>query len=858
MNHIDRWLRGINSLCNQYESRLVTLREFKAALSKLVSDIDSPLQTVFYQISGEGPFEELEIGQKASEDATNANSLDLGHHFQCKVSLWRKSTLNGKPFDGAAVNEALLDLAKCFWKTQLRDEKTRLISFQFPGTEQIVNNSLSKFLEGSKILSIFFCDLDHFKKVNELHGEAVGDRVILEFAHILDQIVSPDGIVLHRSGDEFIIIYPADAPADSLILARKIMKSVNDYDFKISEIKLSTAAGIAIVENTQDIPPYSELETRAERALKPRQGEKNRGKARLETREGELEYPTLNNPSLELALCVIKSNLATGRPFENPWLNMISRNVHDYIQNVNSSHSQERDLSKLNLQAITDEIAGWIQPQFSDTLMRTALPAEHSGDFSAKFSRLDFVFAVAHAVFRTQLLFSEPQSQGKYLELRYRPDSTCQLRLMPDDILITQIGDDTNNLVTFNLGGFYYYSSLQESRESTNTHQALLIKIGHQPLILPRSIFADIIVVDDRPARGGGLPDFWEATIARLIGSIVANPNINAVYVLGDHQYGALTVAKLEGIEEWRSSADKMSHKTGMPITSIESVADRLKNKIFFPENEGNLVSQLAEILRNSIELRTVTQPLIFPSKRFLRRQLNMEGMLLAKEDGCRVKTIAEAYPVVLEIARSPYEEPLIKDQAGLYLKELIDFKVHLTNPEHDLLPTHFENDKDSFDNYFNNEFVEPNGLFAERLKEKGQLEAVLNHIANIIEDPEKQFATRRAILIVPHEVKEGEDLTPLGLVSIRIISRFVGGQIILSYSFTWRTVEASTGFPYSIYGSVRFSRHLTEEIKKKVPSELSVCIEMGEVSYVAHSLHFFMDVYGQNIARRIVDNASL
>jgi len=291
---------------------------------------------------------------------------------------------------------------------------------------------------------------------------------------------------------------------------------------------------------------------------------------------------------------------------------------------------------------------------------------------------------------------------------------------------------------------------------------------------------------------------------------------------------------------------------------NIEAAADTLKNKVYFPKDEKKLINHLAKILRQPRALEAVTQPVIPPSKRFLSRELNMEGMSLMREDGCRVKTVAEAYPVVLEIARQINEEAQIKDQAGLYLKELIDFKVYLTNPEQDIIPTHFEGDKDTFHKYFEKEFLGPKGLFSQRLKEKGQLEAVLNHLANVISATEKQFATRRAVLVVPHEVKEGEDLTPLGLISIRIIPRFIDNRIILYYSFTWRTVEASIGFPYSIYGSVQYCRYLTEEIKKRVSSELASRIEMGEVSYVAHSLHFFMDDYGQNIARRIVEDASL
>jgi hypothetical protein len=70
--------------------------------------------------------------------------------------------------------------------------------------------------------------------------------------------------------------------------------------------------------------------------------------------------------------------------------------------------------------------------------------------------------------------------------------------------------------------------------------------------------------------------------------------------------------------------------------------------------------------------------------------------------------------------------------------------------------------------------------------------------------------------------------------------------------------VEALVGFPYSLFASVRFGQHLTERLKALLPPEASRTVEMGHVSYIAHSLHIFLDAYGQNIARRIVDDASI
>ena len=129
-----------------------------------------------------------------------------------------------------------------------------------------------------------------------------------------------------------------------------------------------------------------------------------------------------------------------------------------------------------------------------------------------------------------------------------------------------------------------------------------------------------------------------------------------------------------------------------------------------------------------------------------------------------------------------------------------MDFKVVLRTPTLDRVPAFYGAEFQSLTDYLGRAFLNSDALFGALFRADGQLDAVLAHVSSIIAQ-RSSFATRRAILVVPHVVRDNEDVSPLGLVSIRIVPRIHGAQVTLLYSFTWRTVEAFVGFPYSLFG---------------------------------------------------------
>lgn len=75
-----------------------------------------------------------------------------------------------------------------------------------------------------KALAVMFLDLNKFKQINDTHGHAVGDQILVGFAARLRDCVRKTDTVARLSGDEFVIIAEDlnQGESDAMIIAEKI------------------------------------------------------------------------------------------------------------------------------------------------------------------------------------------------------------------------------------------------------------------------------------------------------------------------------------------------------------------------------------------------------------------------------------------------------------------------------------------------------------------------------------------------------------------------------------------------------------------------------------------------------------
>ena len=115
-------------------------------------------------------------------------------------------------------------------------------------------------------MSIVTLDIDHFKRINDSHGHACGDKVIMYLAKTLKEESRTVDLVARLGGEEFVVLLPGANLLEASQCAERIRLAVLEVAVSIGEnIQVTASIGVAEINIEQE-----SIETalgRADRAL---------------------------------------------------------------------------------------------------------------------------------------------------------------------------------------------------------------------------------------------------------------------------------------------------------------------------------------------------------------------------------------------------------------------------------------------------------------------------------------------------------------------------------------------------------------------------------------------------------------
>jgi diguanylate cyclase (GGDEF)-like protein len=101
-------------------------------------------------------------------------------------------------------------------------------------------------------LSVVMFDLDHFKRVNDVHGHAMGDTVLAGFAARVTALMRGGDMIGRWGGEEFLLVLPDTTAGDAKVVAERIREGIAKEPVAQGAPLVTVSGGIASFLEVRD------------------------------------------------------------------------------------------------------------------------------------------------------------------------------------------------------------------------------------------------------------------------------------------------------------------------------------------------------------------------------------------------------------------------------------------------------------------------------------------------------------------------------------------------------------------------------------------------------------------------------
>lgn len=125
--------------------------------------------------------------------------------------------------------------------------------------------------------SVLFVDLDHFKKINDTHGHAVGDEVLRSVAVNLGQRLRSTDLLGRIGGEEFSVFLPDTGLDGAVQVAEQLRLAIAQCPVQVGVLPLSITASIGVASRGPGDQNMQAIQQRADAAMyEAKKGGRNR------------------------------------------------------------------------------------------------------------------------------------------------------------------------------------------------------------------------------------------------------------------------------------------------------------------------------------------------------------------------------------------------------------------------------------------------------------------------------------------------------------------------------------------------------------------------------------------------------
>lgn len=132
--------------------------------------------------------------------------------------------------------------------------------------DSMLSEEMKRARRHARALSLLMIDIDHFKRINDLHGHLAGDQVLKRLASMLKQRLRPSDKIGRYGGEEFCAILPETGKAEAAFLAESLRAQIAGESLVEDGKRLTISISIGVAALTSEAH-HNELYRAADRRL---------------------------------------------------------------------------------------------------------------------------------------------------------------------------------------------------------------------------------------------------------------------------------------------------------------------------------------------------------------------------------------------------------------------------------------------------------------------------------------------------------------------------------------------------------------------------------------------------------------
>ena len=127
------------------------------------------------------------------------------------------------------------------------------------GLDEALEKEIGRLRRQKGTLSLALLDIDNFKKLNETHGNVVGDAALVHLSKIVQATVRPQDQLARYGGEEFVVLLPNTPVDDAVAVMTRVQRELTREFFLTNNEKvlITFSCGVAEIRDAED--PYEAL-----------------------------------------------------------------------------------------------------------------------------------------------------------------------------------------------------------------------------------------------------------------------------------------------------------------------------------------------------------------------------------------------------------------------------------------------------------------------------------------------------------------------------------------------------------------------------------------------------------------------